>query len=556
MKAQVHIYPFLLFLFLVQAGYTQPDIWLVDPLEPIYPDTNTFQKYGDKYAAAFPLGAPAEVHLMVKMPLGTTVSLSARMDGKELPADSWAVLRDVPVEQNTGLDSRTEQFINQINPYVIRRAPFRIYEVIEPLSEGKFQIKNRYQAFRLQIPAARFPAAGKYRIAISVASGAGQWEGAFTAQLFDGNLPGLSAGHFFYTNWFNLKRMEEQHDVERWSPAWFDMLDQYARLMAHGRQNSITVPGELLTWDGEKFSLDSDRLLQFINVFRKYGFQYFESPHLLYRGDGDDWSSPELVVHLTKNGYFSEAGKKDIAEIIRLIKTFTEKNNLKDNWLQHIADEPTSSNAACYKAIVQQVKSIYPEITIMEATNDRDGLAGAIDLWCPLINDFQENEAFFRSREQEGEQVLVYTCLIPGGPWLNRTLDMERLRQVYFGWGGAHYNTSGYLHWGLNQYHAGPFEQSVVHHPSPVATANNFLPAGDTHIVYPGKTGPLSSARFEAHRIGIEDFELLRLFKAEKPKAHERLVKKLFRSYTDYELSVKKYRKVRKRLLRKVEGGV
>ena len=88
----------------------------------------------------------------------------------------------------------------------------------------------------------------------------------------------------------------------------------------------------------------------------------------------------------------------------------------------------------------------------MEATSDRDTLAGAVDIWCPTIDDFQKNEAFFRSREQHNEKVLVYTCLIPGGKWLNRLLDQERLRQVYFGWGAARYNTSGYLHWGLNQY--------------------------------------------------------------------------------------------------------
>jgi len=83
---------------------------------------------------------------------------------------------------------------------------------------------------------------------------------------------------------------------------------------------------------------------------------------------------------------------------------------------------------------------------------------------CPLINDFQENESFFRTREKSGEQVLVYTCLIPGGKWLNRTLDMEKLRQVYFGWGAAHYGTNGYLHWGLNQYYADPFQQRVAKH--------------------------------------------------------------------------------------------
>ena len=114
------------------------------------------------------------------------------------------------------------------------------------------------------------------------------------------------------------------------------------------------------------------------------------------------------------------------------IKKFSEKYNLTKQWLQHIADEPTSVNAKCYSDVSMQIKTIYPEIKIMEATNTRDSLGDAIDIWCPIINDFQENEDFFRSREKLGEKVLVYTCLVPGGKWLNRTLDMEKIRQVYF----------------------------------------------------------------------------------------------------------------------------
>jgi hypothetical protein len=75
---------------------------------------------------------------------------------------------------------------------------------------------------------------------------------------------------------------------------------------------------------------------------------------------------------------------------------------------------------------------------------------------------------------------------------------------------------------GLNQYFVDdPFAQSVVHHPSPAATPENFLPAGDTHIVYPDPAGPLSSTRFEATRIGVEDFELLGMLKRSRcPPSH------------------------------------
>ena len=199
-----------------------------------------------------------------------------------------------------------------------------------------------------------------------------------------------------------------------------------------------------------------------------------------------------------------------------------------------------------------QIKKIYPKIKIMEATNTRESLGNAIDIWCPIINDFQENEDFFRSREKLGEKVLVYTCLVPGGKWLNRTLDMEKIRQVYFGWGGSKYNTMGYLHWGLNQYKADPFNQSVIKHPSPIAGPNNFLPAGDTHVIYPGEEGPLSSLRFEAHRIGCEDYELLEMLKKIDFDFHKKIIDKIFTNYTTYSTSLKKYKRIKKRILKAV----
>ncbi len=535
-------------LLISNAGFAQ--LWLVDPLEAIYPDINQVDNYKNKWKADFPQGASADVHVLIKLPVGRTFTVSATKDSKELDIVVWNQLIDVPVEQNTGLDSRTEQFKGIINPYVIRRAPFRIFEVIQPLKENEIISKAKYTALRLSIPSSLISDKGTYKIKIRVKSEGFEKEGLFTIKVYSVELPKVSDSQFYYTNWFNLVQLGEQHHLEPWSEPWFEMLDKYAELMAHGRQNSIIIPYELFQFYDDEIIMEEEKMLRFINVFRKYDFKYFEAPHLMYRGDNDDWGDPELKVLLTKRRYYKEGGEKDIEALMNLIHDFVVKNDLTDGWLQHIADEPTSVNAQCYKDVVKQVKEIYPEIKIMEATNDKDGIAGAIDIWCPLINDFQENESFFREREKLGEKVLVYTCLIPGGKWLNRTLDMEKLRQVYFGWGAAYYNTGGYLHWGLNQYKVNPYEQSVTHHSAPGASANNFLPAGDTHVVYPGKDGPLSSVRFESHRIGIEDYDLLQKLKVRNTKEYNRLIKKLFRNYTDYNLSISDYRKVKRKLLK------
>ena len=240
----------------------------------------------------------------------------------------------------------------------------------------------------------------------------------------------------------------------------------------------------------------------------------------------------------------------DVDTIVAIMRDFAAENGLNGCWLQHVSDEPGAVQAACYRDVVRQVRSIFPGVRIMDAISDRDSLVGAVDFWCPTIDDYQLHEQFFNGRQARNEKVIVYTCLVPGGKWLNRLLDQERLREVYFGWGAAHFGTSGYLHWGLNQYVVSdPFAQSVVHHPSPAAGPDNFLPAGDTHIIYPGPDGPLSSIRFEAVRTGIEDYEILELLKKDDSRKFDALIREVFRDYTDYSTDVRAYRRARKELL-------
>ena len=106
-------------------------MWLVDPLEAIYPDTNELKSYGNSWSADFARGSFADMHIIVESPIGTELSIEVSDGGNNLN-DYLSELIAVPVEENTGLDSRTEQFKGVKNPYVIRRAPFHIYEVIMP----------------------------------------------------------------------------------------------------------------------------------------------------------------------------------------------------------------------------------------------------------------------------------------------------------------------------------------------------------------------------------------------------------------------------------------
>ena len=534
-------------LFFFSAISIAQDVGFSNILEAVYPDKNNLKFYKN-YSIDSPKNTIYNINLVVKCELNSVIKVDYKSDSfNEI---IFSEVLDVPVEQNTGLDSRTERFKGNINPYVIRRAPFRIFEIIKPIKSSMLISKSNFSLINVKIPIDKNLNLDKHQIDFTIHINDQKFSLKLKIHIHDIIIPELEKSNFFYTNWFNLSKMEEYHQLERWSTDWYIMLDKYAKLMAYGRQNCVKIPGELIYLEDDEIFLNEERMMSFINVFLKYGFKYFESPHLLDRGKNDDWGNPELITKLRDVGYYSEKGKKEINDVTLKIKEFTEKYNLNDKWLQHIADEPTSINAQCYIDVSNQIKDIHPDIKIMEATNTRESLGNSIDIWCPIINDFQENEDFFRSREKLGEKILVYTCLVPGGKWLNRTLDMEKIRQVYFGWGGSKYNTMGYLHWGLNQYKANPFEKSVIKHPSPAAGPNNFLPAGDTHIIYPGKNGPLSSLRFESHRIGCEDYEILESLKKINPKKHKLLINKIFKNYTLYNLNIKKYNRIKSRILK------
>ena len=529
--------------------FSQFETGIISTLEAAYPDKNNLKL---KKTFSYHISQNTDFEALILIKSKTNKKFTFNSVSKTLKNINYSIIIPVPVEENTGVDSRTEQFLGQINPDVIRRAPFEVFEIIQPLTKNEIETVSNFSLLRISVKSTDFKSTGNFKLNLVLNDGFKTEQLKFKIKVHVASVPKLEESKFFYTNWFNLSKMEEMHNLKRWNEEWFVMLDKYAKLMAEGRQNCIIIPHELISLKNNKISLDEEKMISFINVFKKYGFKYFESPHLLNRGANDDWGSPELKTKLRKKGYYSEDGKKEIDTIIRKIKSFTKKYKLDNQWLQHIADEPTDNNAQCYKDVSKQIKSIYPEVTIMEATNAKESLSGSIDLWCPLINDFQENQDFFKEREKKGERILIYTCLVPGGKWLNRTLDMERIRQVYFGWAGSKYNTFGYLHWGLNQYKANPFKQSVVKHPSPQASSNNFLPAGDTHVIYPGINGPLSSLRFEAHRQGIEDYELLEKLKLKNPNKHARLIKKLFLNYTNYSLSIRKYERIRKKLLKSI----
>lgn len=362
------------------------------------------------------------------------------------------------------------------------------------------------------------------------------------------------------TNWYSPGNLAKAHGVDLYSDAYWKWLEVWARFMADYRQDTIiTQILDLIKAkdDGKgNLTFDFSQFDRFVDLFKKAGvIGIIEGGHFAGRTggswaattfdgyypaitmpDGSRRHNPSVTVH-------SEEYKLFLSQFMPALQKHLEEKGWLDQYVQHLADEPIAENAESYKKAASYVKQFAPKLRIIDASMC-DQIAGAIDVWVPQPPEFEAKNQFFREREKAGDEVWIYTCLSPKGKYMNRFIDYPLLDVRLLHWANFKYDLPGYLHWGFNYWQADPFKDL-----EPNWGGDTYLPPGDSHIVYPGKRGPMSSIRLEAMRDGIEDYELLRLLEKKNPKLAREICDSIVRSLTDYTLDPAEFRKARAKLI-------
>ncbi len=527
-------------------------IGLFDEVQELFPDTQLFQAV-KQLRLQMPRNTVAGVHVMITGLRGTEKIGFFESDetGKPTPGIHWYRLIDVPVTENTGLDRNTEKYSGMKNPYVIRRAPFRIYDPFRPVT-SPIAAESTAVALRIEIPidAKATPGEYKHRLNIEVDGHVESLE--CIVSVHRATIPPLTRSTVSYVNWHSIDNICSAHNVVKWSEPFWTMLAKYAHTMARGRQNTFWfIWGDYFTFDsvGNVSSFRRDLLERYIRVFLDADMKTIQGAPMFGRRN---WTSSDMLLGVRaadgkEVDAVSERGKRMLTQMAERIIAMMKENGWEGQWLQGVFDEPEDAFVDRYRELVAVLRGLKPDIKILEATMTTS-VSGLVDVWCPQVQEYQANREFFDKRKAAGDRVWVYTCLSPGGPWLNRLLDEERLRQVYIGWALAKYDLQGFLHWGGNFHTAKPFEELVRPH-----IEGQYLPAGDSHILYPLPDGPLSSHRFEAHRIGLEDYELLAQLKSHDAPRAQQIIARVVQGFDKYSKDVAAYRAAKELLLNAVD---
>jgi len=495
-----------------------------------------------------PSNGVADVNVLID---GLDPGLPVEVSAKGADGDEWYRLRAVTVPRNTGRNGFLER-TGQVNPYVTRRAPFSVYDVLEPLSSRRIAAPRQIEALRLRYRCEAL-GAGDHRISLTVRQGDKTLTREVRLRVHAASLPPVGRTSFKYTNWLNLNNMASRHGVAQWSEGHWQMIERYVRCVATARQNMLLVPSSVIfEKDGQgAVGFARARFERLLAICDRAGIWYLEGPHLA--GFTAGWSSPTFHPLFSTNLTTSVRGQAELRHLAGIVRQVVETYGLSSRWYQHVADEPSHHNAGEYVKTAETVRSCLPGVRITDAV-EKPGFESVVDVPCPKVDMYERRRADFATAR---EKPWCYTCCVPGGKWMNRLMDGELLKPTLLSWVCTITGVDGFLHWGGNQYQKGqdPFRDPF---PSTWKGSNdgNSLPPGDTHVIYPGGDGPWMSARLEATRAGMEDADLLLKLRASDPARAEALVRRIARGFCDYSPDILLYRQLRRELLDALDAAL
>lgn len=390
---------------------------------------------------------------------------------------------------------------------------------------------------------------------------------AISIEVFE---PVIDGNSLWVTNWFFLDRLSylnNNQPVEPHSELFWELSRVLAKTLGEYQQNVAMISPfdhTLFIFEKDEWSFDFSNFNKLVQIFIDEGvIGRLEGGHLGARIDGG-WSSP-FGLFVPKLGddaidkelmpLDSPITKKFYSSFLPAFMQNIKDNGWQDEYVQHIADEPIGDNVNSYIEISKFIKTIIPEIRIIEATHTHS-LENKVDVWVPQMNFLKEGLDFYKERQLQGDEIWYYTCLSPKGEYANRFIEQPLIKTRLLHWVNYKYNITGYLHWGFNHWGSSDGHNSSENPYEDVSgmivSSGNVLPGGDSWIVYPGYKTIYPSIRLEAMRDGINDYELLRMFSEKFPDEAKEIVNSIVYGFEHYDTHISDFRSKRRYILERL----
>lgn len=407
----------------------------------------------------------------------------------------------------------------------VRRAPYRTYDPLLP-ADGLCAEKET-EVYCVFLTPDRETAAGVRSLRIRFCCGGDELILPVRIRVLDKQLPERTLQ---LTNWYSEALVAHWHGLEYGSEAHIDMLRRYLGTMRDCHQNicRVTFGDMKVTKANGEYIFDFSAMKRWAELGLECGFDTLEWEPIISR---PTWRDPPFTIFDIADSCkplecLSTPGRKYLTSFLTQFNAFLTENGWREISLVHISDEPKERCADDFRILAGIFRKYLPGIRLMDAI-EIYFIEEALDIYVPKNHYYQLNRNDFEALRSDRNELWFYTCNMPGGKFLNRFLDSPLLNTRLLHWGNYRYNLTGYLHWGY-------FYCSETQDPFEQTSRSPGLPAGDTHIVYPGKDGPLLSLRWLQMKCGTEDYEILRALSLHDRGRADALCRRVLRSFDDY----------------------
>lgn len=326
------------------------------------------------------------------------------------------------------------------------------------------------------------------------------------------------------------------HKLKPWSNAHFEKMRPYYTMLAAAGQKAITASIIDEPWNHQTYD-DYPSMIQWNK--KKDGSWYYD--YSLF----DQYISFAMSCGITKRincytmipwklsfTYFDEAtGKYDAVKAEPGTEAYNthwgnflrdfEKHLKAKNWFHLTSISMDERPMKHMQAVIKLLKGLNPEWKITMAGNYHPEIEKDIYDYC-IASRFSFEPEVLARRKAAGMPTTYYTCCTE--PYPNGFSYSPPDEHVWISWYAAAAGFTGYLRWAYNSWVENP------------ATDTRFRswPGGDAFQVYPG---PETSIRFEKMIEGIQDFEKIRILKAEwEKKKNTQNLKALETILADFDL--------------------
>ncbi len=413
----------------------------------------------------------------------------------------------------------------------LRTVPGLYPDLLRPLHyHGKLPVvRCQLHSVWIEVEASERVMAGEHRVTVSLSDDAGEPVSVqeLDIDLIDAVLP---QQELRFTQWFHCDTLAAYYHCEVWSERHWEIIEQFARTAVRNGVNMLLTPihtppldteigGERLTTQLIDVSLDADgykfdfgRLDRWIDLCDRVGIQYLEIAHFFTQ-----WGAvhaPKIMATVNGEyrklfGWETDAVGEDYVRYLRaLIPAFLEHMRQRGDDKRcffHISDEPNDDQMESYRAAKSVVAELLRGYPIMDALSDFEyWRQGVVELPIPS-NDHIEP---FLQAHVRG--LWTYYCCGQCKDVSNRLIAMPLWRTRSIGMQFYKYDIEGFLHWGFNHYNDHCSVDSI--NPYLEQSGDYWVPAGDTHSVYPAQDGTaLESIRLVSFFEALQDMRAMKL---------------------------------------------